>query len=481
MLSDHAVLQRDRPIHIWGWDTPGAAITVDFRRQHVSTRTDDLGEWSLYLNPESAGGPDILTVHGANSSTVTLSDILVGDVWFASGQSNMEMPLRGFPGSAVLKDADKEIASANDPAVCGQIHLLVFDKKTNDFPLADQPSSWTDCNSTTAAQFSAVAFLFGREIHSREHVPIGLIDSTWGGTPISSWISLDALAADSSLMPVFADRAHFAAFQSNLAARLAYQQRLIDAAKAGGQPEPQFPWLHPIQATWEPSFLFNGMIAPAVSYTIRGFLWYQGETDSNPTLFSPQLYSRLFPAMIRDWRARWNEGDLPFLYVQISNFYSPAEDWGTIRDAQRQTLSVINTSMAVSLDVGTRDNVHPPDKQTVAGRLALGARNLVYGEHVDDSGPLPTSVTSDGDGLRVWFSHADGLRAGGDSLRGFELAGSDAHFQPAEATIDGASVLVRSTAVPHPIHVRYAWPSFTDANLFNAAGLPASTFTWPDP
>jgi sialate O-acetylesterase len=483
ILSDHAVLQRDRPIHIWGWDIPGNAITVDFRHQHATTKADDLGAWSLYLNPEPAGGPDTLTVHGSGSggsSTVTLSDVLVGDVWFASGQSNMEMPLRGFPGPAVVKDADEEIASADDPAVCGQIHLLLFDKKANDFPLADQPSSWTDCNSTTAANFSAVAFLFGREIHARAHIPIGLIDSTWGGTPIASWISLSSLASDASFMPVFAARARFADLQTELAARQAYEQRAIAAAKAAGQPAPHFDW-HPNQLSWEPSFIFNGMIAPATPYTVRGFIWYQGETDSNPALWTPQLYKRLFPALIRDWRARWNEGDLPFLYVQISNFSSPAEDWGTIRDAQRQTLSVANTAMAVSLDVGTRDNVHPPDKQTVAARLALGARNLVYRDHVEDSGPLPVSVTSDGDALRVWFSHAGGLRAGGEALNGFEVAGADGHFQPADATIDGTSVLVRSTAIPHPIHVRYAWASFTNANLFNAAGLPASTFIWPEP
>jgi sialate O-acetylesterase len=476
MLSDHAVLQRDRPIHIWGWDTPGAAVTVDFRRQHAATKADDLGAFSVYLNPESAGGPDILTIHG--STQITLSDILVGDVWFASGQSNMEMPLRGFPGSAVVKDADKEIASATNP----QIHLLVFDKKSNDYPLDDQPSSWTTCNPTTAANFSAVAFFFGREIQQREHIPIGLIDSTWGGTPVSSWISLDALSSDSSFMPVFAARAHFAAQQTNLIAQQAYEQRAIAAAKAADQPAPKFDW-HPNQSSWEPSFLFNGMIAPAVPYTIRGFLWYQGETDSNLALHNPRLYNRLFPAMIRDWRARWNEGDLPFLYVQISNFYSPAEDWGTIRDAQRRTLSVTNTAMAVSLDVGTRDNVHPPDKQTIAARLALGARNLVYGEQLEDSGPLPISVTSTPDGqqagLRVWFTHADGLRATGNTVHGFELAGPDNQFRPADATIDGTTVLVHSSAVSRPTRVRYAWATFTDANLFNAAGLPASTFMWP--
>jgi sialate O-acetylesterase len=281
-------------------------------------------------------------------------------------------------------------------------------------------------------------------------------------------------------MPVFAARARFAAEQTDLTTRQVYEQRAIAAAKALSQPPPKFQW-HPFQASWEPAFLFNGMIAPATHYTIRGFLWYQGETDSG-TQLTPQLYHRLFPAMIRDWRARWNEGDLPFLFVQISSFYSPSEDWGTIRDAQRQTLSLSNTAMAVSLDVGLHDNVHPPDKQTVATRLTLGARDLAYGGHVEDSGPLPLSVNREPDGLHIWFSHADGLRAqGGSTVYGFEIAGPDGRFYPADASIDGTSVRVRSPAVPHPTRVRYAWPSFTEANLYNSAGLPASTFQWPEP
>jgi sialate O-acetylesterase len=486
MLSDHAVLQRDRPIHIWGWDVPLASITIDFRKQRVTVTADDLGAWSAYLNPEPAGGPDTLTVHGTGageSSTITLHDILVGDVWFASGQSNMEIPLRGFANSAVIKDADREIASANQP----QIHLLRFNKQSNDFPLDDQPASWTQCTSATATAFSAVAYLFGLDLQHREHIPIGLIDSTWGGTPVGSWISLHALTADSAFMPVFAARARFAVEQASLPLQQAYEQRAIAAAKAAGQPAPKFPW-HPFQASWEPSFLFNGMIAPATPYTVRGFLWYQGETDSS-NRFAPQLYHRLLPAMIHDWRSRWNEGDLPFLFVQISSFYSPSEDWGTIRDAQRQTLAVANTAMAVSLDVGLHDNVHPPDKQTVAARLALGARDLAYGEHVEDSGPLPSSVTEVPGGLRIWFSHAQGLHATDNNAsgssdkraRGFELAGPDGHFQPADATIDGDSVLVHSAAIAHPTAVRYAWPSFTDDNLYNNSNLPASTFQWPEP
>jgi len=472
MLSDHAVLQRDRPIHIWGWDTPGASVEVVFRKQHVTTKADDLGEWTVYLNPESAGGPDTLSIHG--TTQITLTDILVGDVWFASGQSNMEIPLSGFPNSAVIKDAQQEIANATHP----RIRLLRFEKKASDYPLDDEAATWTECTPATATDFSAVAYFFGRDIEAREHIPIGLIDSTWGGTPIGSWLSLDALAADSSFAPVFAARARFASLQTNLTAIEAREQREAATAKAAGQPAPQHPW-HPYESSWEPAFLFNGMIAPAAPYTIAGFLWYQGETDSGPQL-TPHLYHSLFPAMIRDWRARWNEGNLPFLFVQISSFYSPGENWGIIRDAQRQTLSVANTAMAVSLDLGEHDNVHPPDKQTVSARLALAARSMVFGEHVSYSGPLVRSVTPVDGGLRVWFDHADGLHSRGNIVRGFEVAGADGRFQPTEATIEGDSVLVHANGFTGPLQLRYAWPSYTDANLYNAADLPASTFAWSE-
>jgi sialate O-acetylesterase len=483
MLSDHAVLQRNRPIHLWGWDAPGTPVSIVFHQQHASAVTDLDGHWSVYLNPEPAGGPFTLSVTGTSSAT--LQDILVGDVWFASGQSNMEIPLKGFPGSAVIQDAAKEIASANQP----RIRLLRFDHKASDFPLADIPingqsSAWTECTPATATEFSAVAYFFGREIAARERIPIGLIDSTWGGTPIASWMSLDALAHDASFMPVFAARARFAAQYTDLQATIAREKREDAEAISAGKPAPQHPW-HPEQASWEPSFLFNGMIAPATPYTIAGFLWYQGETDSGPRL-TPQLYARLFPAMIRDWRSRWAEGELPFLFVQLSSFNSPGEDWGTIRDAQRQTLALANTAIAVSLDAGLRDNVHPPDKQTVAARLALDARALVYGEKlngepIEYQGPTFRAATPTPGGITLWFDHAQGLHAKGGPPKDFEIAGPDGHFVPAQATIHGETVLLQSPQVPNPTQARYAWTGFSDANLYNKANLPTPTFRSQEP
>ena len=478
-FSDHAVLQRDRPIHLWGWAAPGAHLTVHFHAQSVTAEADRLGAWSAWLAPESAGGPYTLTIAG-DGPDVTLSDLLVGDVWFASGQSNMEMPLAGFPGNAVVKDADKEIAAAENP----KMRLLVVDKKSSDIPLNDIPDTWTLCTPETAAHFSAVAYFFGREIAAKENVPVGLIDSTWGGTPADSWVSLDTLGTHPDLLPAFASRAHFANEQSDADAQIAAEKREIDAAKAAGQPVPRPAW-HPNEGSWMPAGLYNGMIAPFTPLSIRGFLWYQGETNSAHD--RAPYYATLFSALIRDWRMQFAQGNLPFLFVQISSFNSPGEDWGKVRDAQRRTLGVSGTAMAVTLDIGTPDNVHPPDKQTVGHRLALAARHMVYGEDVAFLSPLfrqaTTELEPDGStAIRVWFDHAQGLSSHGQPINAFEVAGADHHFVPAQARIDGDTVVVSAATLRHPVYVRYGWMSVMTSNLFNAAGLPASTFTsemWP--
>ena len=294
----------------------------------------------------------------------------MGDVWFASGQSNMEMPLGGFVPNAPLKDGPKEIAAANHP----NIRMLREDHKVSDYPLDDVDGTWNVCTPEIAAKFSAVAYFFGREISSREHVPIGLIDASWGGTPADSFVSLDTLATNPQLLPAFQARAAFTNGLASGPAQLALEKREDEAAKVAGQPAPSHPW-HPFPGSWLPSGIYNGMIAPAIPYTIKGFLWYQGETNSGP-LRAP-FYATLFPALISDWRMHFAQGDLPFLFVQISSFNSPAENWGTIRDAQRRSLFLRNTAMAVTLDIGLADNVHPPDKQTVGARLALAARATV--------------------------------------------------------------------------------------------------------
>jgi sialate O-acetylesterase len=467
VITDHAVLQRDAPIHLWGEAEPGEKITIHFHDQSVTTSASRLGLWEAWLMPEPAGGPFTLKVHG--SSELSRSDLLVGDVWFASGQSNMEMPLAGFPPTAHITNAAQEIAQADLP----RVRLLRMEHKSSDAPLNGISAVWQPCTPATAQDFSAVAYFFAREISRREHIPIGVIDSSWGGTPIDSWISLDALSADASLMPALAARAHFADMQTHLE-QIESAEKSADAdAAAHHLPAPSQPW-HPDPSSWIPAALYNGMVAPLTPYTIKGFLWYQGETDSAADRAS--LYGKLLPTLIADWRRQWRQGNLPFLFVQISSFESQ-ENWGLIRDSQRGTLHVANTGMAVTLDIGQRDNVHPPDKQTVGARLALAARALAYGEStLAFNGPLYRQTTREPGSLRIWFDHAEGLHSNGDVLKGFEVAGADGHFVPATASVQGTSVVVSAPEVEEPTQVRYAWQSFTDANLYNGVPLPASTF-----
>ncbi len=316
MISDHAVLQRDRPMHLWGWSTPGAHLTAQFHDQSAATIANQFGQWSLWLKPEPAGGPYTLKIAGDGPDT-TVSDLLVGDVWFASGQSNMEMPLEGFKDAqgnptAVVKNAEGEIASANNP----RLRLLVVDKKSSDIPLNDIGGTWTACTPETARHFSAVAYFFGRDIAAKENVPVGLIDSTWGGTPADSWVSLDTLGTNPQLLPAFASRAAFTAEQADAKAIIAAEQREDAEAKAAGRPAPSHNW-HPYEASWLPAGLYNGMIAPFTPMSIKGFLWYQGETNSAHD--RAPFYHSLFAALIGDWRMHFAQGE-PAVSVRADLF-----------------------------------------------------------------------------------------------------------------------------------------------------------------
>jgi sialate O-acetylesterase len=473
LFSSHMVLQRDMPIHVWGSAAPGEAITVSFHDLSNTTTTDATGRWSLYLPPQPAGGPYTLTVRGTNS--LQLDDILLGDLWFASGQSNMEMPLAGFGADTQIENADKEIAAADLP----DVRLLLVERESSDYPLEDikTTAGWSRCTPETAKNFSAVAYFFARDVQRalqsrKQHVPIGLIDSTWGGTPAEAWTSMDTLGSDAGLMPVFAAHAEKIDRESTEIRLDAIDKQL----RAEGKPTtPNRDW-QPNPVSWQPAGLYNAMVAPFTPLPIKGVIWYQGETNS--ALNRVGLYDQLFPALIQDWRHHWTQGNLPFLYVQISAFAStPKENWGELRDAQRKTLSVANTGMTVTIDIGNEHNVHPANKQAVGERLSLLARRIVYGEDLTASGPLFRLAYPSGNAMHVWFDNAAGLRFKGAVPEGFEIAGHDGVFIPANARIDGETVIVASPSVPNPEYVRYAWPNFPKANLYNGAGLPASTFT----
>jgi sialate O-acetylesterase len=406
-------------------------------------------------------------VKGTN--TIVLSDIFVGDVWVASGQSNMEFSMTS------LTNADSEIAAAKYP----KIRLFHVDQKPADFPLEYVKSKgWEECTPKTVASSSAVAYFFARNLQQKLGVPIGLIESYWGGTPAESWTSLRSLSADAALMPVFAARAQTMATQATTVLRqnreeMEYQQALA-RARNEGKPEPARSW-HPDFAAWGPGALYNGMIAPLTPFAIRGVIWYQGESNAGPE--RAFLYGRLFPTMIRDWRASWGEGDFPFLFVQIANWNAgPEAQWPEVRDAQRRTLTLRNTGMAVTIDIGDPEDIHPKNKQEVGRRLALAARAIAFGEQIEWSGPLYRQLTREDHALRVWFDHAQGLAAKSGALTGFEIAGTDGKYVAADAKIDGGSVLVSSGTVPEPVSVRYGWAANPTCNLVNRDELPASPF-----
>ncbi len=465
ILASHMVLQRQQPIHLWGWAEPDEQVTATLDGKTQSTTTDDVGHWHIYLPAMEAGGPFQLVIKGANQ--ISLDDILIGDVWFASGQSNMEMPLRGFDANAVIKNSDQEIRNAEHK----DLRLFRTPKRSSDYPQPDFDAVWTECTPQTAADFSAVAYFFGRQIAKEEHVPVGLIDSTWGGTPVEAWVSMGSLGSDSALDPVFVQWAQMSKDVAEIPAMIKAEKRADEKAKAEGKPAPHHDW-HPDPSSWAPAGLYNGMVAAALNFRIKGAIWYQGESNASPS--RADMYEREFTTMIQDWRREWREGDFPFFFVQLANFEAGPQSFQTIREAQRRTLSLRNTGMAVTIDIGLAGNIHPPDKQDVGARLALAAEAIAYGKHIEYSGPTYRQTSFNGPELRVWFDHTTGGMKGAD---GFEIAGADHKFVPATARIDGDTVVLTATAVTEPRYARYGWANNPAVNLVNGEGLPASPFT----
>ena len=462
VLTDHMVVQRGLPVHVWGMAAVDEAVSISFRGATQAAKADSAGRWSVYFAPGEAGGPFEVAVNGNNH--LTLTDVLVGDVWVASGQSNMEMPL------SRTEDAPAAIAAANYP----KIRLFMADRKVSDYPLLDIAAKpWAACTPESVAGFSAVAYYFARHLQEKLGVPIGLIESNWGGTPADAWTSLPALSADAGLMPVYAA---WAQMMQTQAATLAARAMQLARWEAGGKHGDR-PWAPNEDNSWKPGGLYNAMIAPLTPFAIRGAIWYQGE--SNASQERAALYGRLFQTMIKDWRRAWGEGDFPFLFVQLANYTAGGDgSWPLLREMQRQTLGLANTGMAVTIDIGNPKDIHPKDKKDVGTRLALAARAIAFGEKLEWSGPLYRQVTPDGSGaLRVWFDHAQGLKGRGAMVTGFEIAGADRKFKAAEVRIDGATAIVSSPEVTAPRYVRYGWADSPVCNLFNGDDLPASPFS----
>jgi sialate O-acetylesterase len=472
LISDHMVLVSGVPVRIWGTADAGEAVRVELEGQSVAAAADGAGKWAVWLKPLTVAGPLEMTVAGSN--TVVVRDVLVGEVWLGSGQSNMEFPLRR------AMRHEEEIAHASHP----MIHLFQVKKTVAEQPADDVTGQWEVSTPESAEHFSAVEYFFGRHLQETLHVPVGLIESDWGGTPAQSWTSREALEADPALKFVLDGWAKI--LGDYPAAKARYDQQLAawneaaakakaEGATAPARPgEPQGPG-HP----YTPAGLYNAMIAPLTPYAIRGAIWYQGEANANKE--HAYRYRKLFADMIEDWRNRWGEGDFPFLFVQLANFKSN-RSWPVLRESQTETLRLAKTGMAVAIDVGESNDIHPTNKQAVGLRLALAALHVAYSKDGEYSGPLYRAATAEGDLLRVWFTHAGGLEAkGGGELTGFTVAGSDGSFVPAEAHIEGETVVVSSQQVKTPIAVRYGWEDDPVCNLMNGAGLPASPFRSDEP
>ena len=474
LFCDGMVLQRERPVPVWGEAAPGEKVSVAFAGQTLTTAADPAGHWQVKLTPLQASTQSReLVVSAANALTV--HDVLVGDVWVCSGQSNMERQLGLRNGQKPLDNWEKEVADANYPLIR---HFAVA-RTPSDTPKTETAGKWDVCSPATVAQFTAVGYFFGRDLQQAIHVPIGLIHSSWGGSPAEKWISPEGMASDFpeglAVQKKAVDEygAALEKYKAEEADLIKKWGEAAAAAKAAGAPEPRKPGppRDPLLVQNQPSSLYQGMIAPLIPYAIRGVIWYQGESNVG----RHQQYRTLFPAMIRDWRKHWGQGDFPFLFVQLAPYKGSSPE---LRDAQLYTWSATpNTAMVVITDLGDADNIHPTNKAPVGARLALAARALACGEKVEYSGPRFTALKIEGAKATLQFDHlGGGLVAKGGDLRGFTITADGKTFVPATASVEGDSVVVTAPSVPAPVAVRYAWANVPDCNLYNRAGLPASPF-----
>ncbi len=630
LFSDGMVLQREIPIPVWGWDTAGATVTVELAGNTARAIAGPDGYWKAILPALPAGGPHVLVVRGSQQAEVR--DVLVGEVWLCSGQSNMEWPL------SMCANGKAEAAAADFP----QIRLFTVTKQAARVPARDVSSTWFVCTPECAAEFSGVGYFFGRELHRRLGVPIGLIHTSWGGTPGQAWTSREAVESDPALRgyaeelhkllqespeqirvrcqrlradflrqlpqdkgnrshaegwntcahddsgwptmrlpnywasaghptngvfwfrlavdvpPAWAgrplqlelgaiDKSDETYFNGQRVGGLSWMEdaaawftprvynvpgalvnggrnviavRVVSNYTGGGLPGPagvmklrvaDDPGTAPISlaGAWRycmeqdfgritkpvqpalpvlqelPSMLFNAMIAPLVPYALRGVIWYQGESN----VHDARQYRTLFPVMIRDWRRRWEQGDFPFYFVQLANYAAdPAtataieSRWAELREAQAETRHLPNTGMAVTIDIGEAGDIHPRNKLDVGLRLARLALAQIHGQPVTCRGPRFRAAQREEGALRVRFDHAEGLRSQCAAIAGFMVAGEDRIFHPAEARIDGMTVVLTSARVPAPVAARYGWADAPVCTLQNGDGLPAEPFrtdVWP--
>ena len=473
IFGDHMVLQREKPIRVWGWAEPGEKVTVAIGNEHAEATADEHRHWKVELPPVASKSPIEVTVAGKNK--IVLHDVLLGEVWICSGQSNMQMSVASSDNSR------KEIADANHP----NIRLLTVPMRPAGEPADNFSGSWVACTPKTVPGFTAVGYFFGRSLHEQLEVPIGLINSSWGGTRIEPWTPPVGFAEVPALASILSDiekaKAEYAKMTVDVLPRYADWLALAQQAKARHEPIPAPPeWpASPLSNNYAPTGLYNGMIHPLVPFAIRGAIWYQGESN----LGDGKLYFDKMKALIGGWRSVWHEGDFSFLYVQLAPFKYGSTDptlLPKIWEAQTAALAIPNTGMAVTNDIGNPTDIHPKDKQDVGKRLALWALAKTYGKQIVYAGPLyvENSMKIEGSKIRVKFDHVGGglVARNGKPLNWFQIAGADKNFVDAEAIIDGEWVIVSSPKVSKPVAVRFAWDQIADPNLQNVEGLPAAAF-----
>jgi sialate O-acetylesterase len=620
LVKDSMILQRDAKINIWGWASPKEKVSVKFNNKSYKTAAGEDGKWILQLPPMKAGGPYTMNITASNK--ISLKDILIGDVWICAGQSNMvhQMKLHS------VRYAD-DVANANFPEIrqFWVPNVTSLQHPEDDLPNGNLPAgqaSWKSANPTDVLEFSAVAYFFARKIYEKYHVPIGLVNASWGGIPIESMMSEDALKEFPNILNTVQKNKDTAYINGLMRRGIVNpgnnRQRMEDKGLTGPKPwyDPAYipkewhtitvpgywedqgikdldgvvwyrreitvpasmigiparvflgrivdadvlyingkqvgntTYMYPqrrynvpadllkpgknilvvkvtnnagkggfvpdkpyclftdkdtidLKGNWQykvgqvfipqrgvgggginiqnqPTACYNAMIVPLINYSIKGFLWYQGESNTGRS----EEYTKLQPSMIADWRNRWKQGDLPFLYVQLPNFmdanYLPSESqWAEFRDAQLRCLPVPNSAMAVTIDLGEWNDLHPDRKKDVGDRLALAALKLAYGENIVYSGPIYQSASVEGNKITISFSNVGGglITNDGEGLTYFAIAGADKKFVWAKAKIDGDKVIVWNDDVPNPMYVRYAWADNPGgANLYNKEGLPASPF-----
>lgn len=480
LFTDNMVLQREVKAPIWGWAAPGEKVTVSIGDQQLATEADAQGRWRVALAPHPAGGPVEVTIAGAN--TIMLKNVLFGDVWVCGGQSNMVMSLYGTLGgeAEALKANYPKLRYFNQQAACALE------------PQTDCVGKWTPCDPAGARGFSAVAYYFGRELQQKLDIPIGLICNSLNGSTAEAWSSREALSADPELKAALDPWDQV--LQKYAQAMLEQTLPLLQAwsaeaakAKAEGKPLPMPPTQNvprdpraDVNVNYRlATGLFNGTIMPISPLAIKGVIWYQGEHNAD----RPVQYRKLLPAMITCWRQTFNQGDFPFLIVQLPNYMAqqtaPEESsWAMTREAQAMALALPNTGMAVSIDVGEAASIHPLNKAPVGIRLSLVALAKVYGKEIEYAGPVYTGMNVEGNAVRLRFSHLGGSLCTKDNepLKGFTIAGKDKKFVWADAKIDGDTIVVSSANIPEPAAVRYAWANNPICNLYSKVGLPAGPF-----